>query len=295
VTNLRLDRFVSVHLAQPARQMFGGMHQSRIPILMYHSIEEGSSDPRPYYDINTTPTRFEQQLKLLSEEGYRTIHLDDAVRALTQDTGSSKWVVITFDDGYRNFATAAYPILSKFGFTAELFVPSDLIQDHPAEFLGRPLLTWSDLRELQRNGIEVGSHSASHGRLKLLGDAELEKEVAQSKNAIEDKTGRPVTSFSYPYAFPETDLVFAKTLRGLLSKHGYETGVTTVLGTAGRSSDSLLLPRLPVNSSDDLTLFRAKLAGSYNWLHAFQYMTKKLKQLRHQPSRSTSTAETGRI
>ena len=286
---------MSVHLAQPARQIFGDTHQSRIPILMYHSIEEGSSDPRPYYDINTIPARFEQQLKFLSDEGYRTLHLDEAVRSLSRNTETSKRVVITFDDGYRNFATAAYPILSKFGFTAELFVPSELIQNHPAEFLGRPLLTWSDLRELQSNGIQVGSHSASHGRLKFLSDAELEKEVAQSKNTIEDRTGRAVTSFSYPYAFPETDLVFAKTLRELLSKHGYHTGVTTVLGTASRSSDSLLLPRLPVNSSDDLTLFRAKLAGSYNWLHAFQYMTKRIKQLRHQPSRSTSTAETGRI
>jgi peptidoglycan/xylan/chitin deacetylase (PgdA/CDA1 family) len=295
MTNLRLDRFVSVHLAQPTRQLFGDMHESRIPILMYHSIEEGSSDPRPYYDINTTPNRFEQQLKFLSDEGYRTIHLGDAIRSLSRNTETSKRVVITFDDGYRNFATAAYPILAKFDFTAELFVPSELIQDHPAEFLGRPLLTWSDLSELQRNGIQVGSHSASHGRLKFLSDAELEKEVAQSKNTIEDKTGRPVTSFSYPYAFPETDLVFAKTLRELLSKHGYETGVTTVLGTASRSSDSLLLPRLPINSSDDLTLFRAKLAGSYNWLHAFQYVTKRIKQLRRQPSRSTSTAETGRI
>jgi peptidoglycan/xylan/chitin deacetylase (PgdA/CDA1 family) len=293
--NLRLDRLVSLHLAHPARRMFSGVRGLRIPILMYHSIEEGSSDPRPYYNINTSPARFEQQLKFLSDEGYRTIHLDDAVQLLANNPGNSKCVVITFDDGYRNFATAAYPILSKFNFTAELFVPSELIQDQRAEFLERELLTWSELRELQGNGIRVGSHSASHGKLKLLSNLELEREVAQSKNTIEDKTGQPVKSFSYPYAFPETEIVFAETLRKLLVKHGYQNGVTTVLGTASRSSDAFLLPRLPVNSSDDLTLFRAKLEGSYNWLHAFQYLTKRIQQFRHHPTRSSSIPDTGRI
>jgi len=293
--SLRLDRLVSLHLAHPARQIFRVRHGPRIPILMYHSIEEGPSDARPYYDINTSPARFEEQMKLLSDEGYRTIHLNEAVKSLADGARDSKCVVITFDDGYRNFATAAYPVLARFNFTAELFVPSELIQDRTAEFLGRELLTWSELRELQACGIHVGSHSASHSKLKFLSDAELEKEVARSKNTIEDKTGQPVRSFSYPYAFPETDVVFAQTLRKLLIKHGYENGVTTVLGTAGRSSDPFLLPRLPVNSSDDLTLFQAKLEGSYNWLHAFQYVTKRIQQLRHHPARSSSIPDTGRI
>jgi peptidoglycan/xylan/chitin deacetylase (PgdA/CDA1 family) len=292
--NLRLDRLLTLYLARPARQMLGKGRDARVPILMYHSIEDGPSDPRPYYDINTSPALFGQQMKFLSDEGYRTLHLGDVAESLTRK-GESKQVVITFDDGYRNFVTEAYPILKRFNFTAEMFVPSGLIQDRTATFLGRELLTWKELRELQASGIRVGSHSASHGELKLLSNVALEAEVVRSKNTIEDKIGHAVKSFSYPYAFPEADVVFAQTLRKFLDKHGYENGVTTVLGTASMSSDPLLLPRLPVNSSDDLALFRAKLAGNYNWLHAFQYLIKRIQRLRHQPSKSISTAETGRI
>jgi len=246
---------------------------------MYHSIQEGSSDPRPYYNINTSPVQFRRQMEFLRDEGYRAVHLDEAVKSLEPGKRNSNYVVITFDDGYRDFYTAAYPVLAEFGHTAALFVPSGLIRDRSAQFLGRECLTWSEIRDLHARGIQIGSHSVTHGELKYLRAAELEEEVARSKNTIEAKIGQPVESFSYPYAFPETEVVFARTLRQLLEKHGYKNGVTTILGTAKRASDRYFLPRLPVNSSDDLTLFRAKLEGSYDWLHAAQYFTKTIKRL----------------
>jgi peptidoglycan/xylan/chitin deacetylase (PgdA/CDA1 family) len=274
----RLDRAVTLGLVRPVRQAFPRGTQNQIPILMYHSIQDGVSDRRPYFDINTSPARFAQQMKFLREQGYRAVHLAEAWKLLAQDDWDSRYVVITFDDGYRDFLTTACPIMAEFDHTATLFVPSGLIQHERAHFLQRECLTWSEIRELYANGIEIGSHSVTHRELKLLGAPELEAEVADSKRTIEEKIGHPITSFSYPYAFPESEVVFSKTLRGLLDKHGYQNGVTTILGSSSRDSDRFLLPRLPANSSDDIALFRAKLEGHYDWLHAAQYLAKKVRR-----------------
>lgn len=293
MTNLRLDRLVSVHLVCPALRVFRQQPQGRIPILMYHSIQEGSSDRRPYYNINTSPAQFQQQMKFLRDEGYRVVHLDAAVKSLERGEHNSRHVVITFDDGYRDFFTAAYPVLAEFGHLAALFVPSGLIEDRRTQFLGRECLTWGEVRELHARGIQIGSHSVTHRELKYLRAAELEEEVARSKNTIEAKIGQSVESFSYPYAFPETEVVFARTLRELLAKQGYENGVTTILGTANHASDRFFLPRLPVNSSDDLTLFRAKLEGSYDWLHTAQYLAKTIKRIYPSPGMQSTAPESG--
>jgi peptidoglycan/xylan/chitin deacetylase (PgdA/CDA1 family) len=168
--------------------------------------------------------------------------------------------------------------MAEFNHIAVLFVPSGLILDERAHFLERECLTWSEIRELHVNGIEIGSHSVTHCELKLLPTPALEEEVAHSKQTIEDKIGHPVRSFSYPYAFPETEVVFSRTLRKLLKKHGYQNGVTTIIGRFGPDSDRFLLPRLPVNSADDIPLFRAKLEGHYDWLHAAQYLAKTIRR-----------------
>jgi peptidoglycan/xylan/chitin deacetylase (PgdA/CDA1 family) len=275
---LRLDRAVTLGLVRPVRQAFPRQNQNQIPILMYHSIQEGVSDRRPYFDINTSPARFTQQMKFLREQGYKSVHLAEASKLLLQDNWDSRYVVITFDDGYRDFLTTAYPIMAEFNHTAILFVPSGLIQDGRANFLQRECLTWSEIRELHTKGIEIGSHSVTHRELKFLGTPELEAEVADSKRTIEDKIGHSITSFSYPYAFPESEIAFSRTLRGLLEKHGYQNGVTTILGSSSRDSDRFLLPRLPANSSDDIPLFRAKLEGHYDWLHAAQYLAKRVRR-----------------
>jgi len=79
------------------------------------------------------------------------------------------------------------------------------------------------------------------------------------------------TLLAYPEAFPQSYSRFRSRLRRILEGAGYQSGVSTIIGTAGRSGDRLLMPRLPVNSGYDLALFRAKLAGAYDWLHALQY------------------------
>jgi peptidoglycan/xylan/chitin deacetylase (PgdA/CDA1 family) len=184
-------------------------------------------------------------------------------------------VVVTFDDGFRDFYTTAYPILEKFGLKATVFLSSGLIGK---TFLtGRECLNEEEILELVARGIEFGSHTVNHPQLKSLSRDEIIYELADSKKMIEGITGSQVSLFSYPYRFPEEDGAFIRNLGSLLIEAGYSAGVTTSIGLSSVSNKALFLRRLPINDCDDRKLFRAKLEGGYDWLYSGQLTYKKLR------------------
>jgi peptidoglycan/xylan/chitin deacetylase (PgdA/CDA1 family) len=244
---------------------------------MYHRIKEGTEGRHAYYETNTSPQVFAQHMKFLHEGGYKVLSLDKALQSITGDDSSLKSVVITFDDGYADFYRHAFPVLTELNFTATVFVVTGLLKTQRTLFKGTKCLTLSEVRELHSQGFSIGSHTVTHPELKLLNQKEIENELSGSKKALDDALGAPVTSFAYPFAFPEADRGFVSRLEDLLKKCGYENGVTTILGTAHAGANRWFLPRLPVNSWDDPRLFRAKLEGGYDWLHVPQYVAKTVK------------------
>ena len=104
-----------------------------------------------------------------------------------------------------------------------------------------------------------------------------ERELIESKDRIEYEIGHEISSFSYPYAFPEQDSAFCHMLRNMLVNSGYILGVTTAIGSVYEFDDRIFLKRLPINAYDDQLLFQAKIEGAYNWLYLFQFATKKVK------------------
>ena len=247
-----------------------------VPILMYHSVSAAAENGlHPYYQTVTTPRVFGEHMKYLSQAQYKAVTLADAVH-LSQSPGprTGRVVAITFDDGFRDFYTDAFPILNKYCFTATVFLPTAYIGETALKFKGSECLTWSQIRGLQKMGVQFGSHTETHPQLRSMKTEVVRREVRCSKATMEDKLGAPVKSFAYPFAFPETDRVFRQRLRAILEDAGYENGVSTVIGTADRTDDRFFMKRLPANSSDDLRFFRAKLGGAYDWLHTFQYVHK---------------------
>lgn len=246
--------------------------------MMYHSISESNSgNSRPYYQTATSPEVFAQHIKFLHENGYRALSLDEAVQLLAGNGSSQKSVVITFDDGLADFYSHAFPILSEHSFTATVFVITGLLKTQRTWFKAKECLTLSEVRELHSQGISIGSHTATHPELKLLKQDEVENELSGSKKTLEDVLGAPVRSFAYPFAFPEADRGLVTCLANILSRCGYENGVSTILGTAKAGANRWFLPRLPVNCWDDLRFFRAKLEGAYDWLHGPQYLVKTVE------------------
>ncbi|MGC2531010.1 MAG: polysaccharide deacetylase family protein [Candidatus Acidiferrum sp.] len=246
-----------------------------MPILMYHSISDnlfGMS--HPYFHINTPPEMFANQMRWLRKAGYRTISLDEALNGLQAGEDLAKSVVLTFDDGYRDFYTEGLPILKQHGFTATLFLLSDRIGNSPARIEGADFLTWGDLRELQAEGIRFGSHTVTHPDMRSLMPEQLEYELGRSKEVLEERLGVQVESFSHPHGFPEEDKDYTRYLQDALYNCGYNHAVSTIIGRASANSSRFFLPRLPVNGFDDQAFFLAKLEGGYDWLHWPQLLKK---------------------
>ena len=272
---LRIDRLVTLYVSHPLTLTFGPDSKSRVPILMYHSISEnlfGMS--HPYFHINTPPEIFAQQMRWLHGSGYRTASLAESLEGLRAGADLRKTVVITFDDGYRDFCTDALPILKQHGFNATLFLTTDRIQNSPVRIGGADFLTWSDVRELQTEGVRFGSHTVTHPDLRSLGPDQIEYELGRSKEVLEDRLGVAIDCFAYPHGFPEEDKDHTRYLEDVLYNCGYDHGVSTILGRANSKSNRFFLPRLPVNGFDDREFFLAKLQGGYDWLHWPQLLKK---------------------
>jgi peptidoglycan/xylan/chitin deacetylase (PgdA/CDA1 family) len=275
----RIDRVATLYLCHPVARLLGLNSGARVPILMYHSISDNLfAKPHPYYQINTSPNVFSQQMRWLRHNGYRTMDLPEMWAAMETGQDLSKTVVITFDDGYQDFYTDGLPVMKQCGFTATIFLATDRIQDTSVRVEGADYLTWREVRELYAEGIRFGSHTVTHPDLRSLGPEQIDYELGYSKEIIEQKLGVSIRSFSYPYAFPEEDRDFTRYLVDSLKNHGFENGVSTIIGRAKAGNNCFCLPRLPVNSWDDPSLLRAKLEGGYDWLHWPQLCRKFLHQ-----------------
>jgi peptidoglycan/xylan/chitin deacetylase (PgdA/CDA1 family) len=276
----RLDRWLTLKVAAPVARLWPQGDDHAIPILMYHSVSKQLDAVHPYLRTVTTPASFERQMDLLSLLGYAPVRLSEAVRLLqggTPDDATARPVVLSFDDGLRDFHAHALPVLQRAGFPATMFVSTGFIGK---PFLnGRDCLDTGELRELCQHGIEIGSHSVSHGQLVDMPPARLREELWASRRTLEDITGHPVDLFSYPYRYPEENRTFTRHLADLLDECGYRAAVTTVIGRSRPGRDVRALPRLPVNDSDDAPLLGAKLSGHYDWLRAAQRLVKRSRAL----------------
>jgi len=288
---MRLDRTLSLRLVHPLMSMGVSFRKAAMPILMYHGI---SDDAEPgvgaYYKTNTSPALFEQHLRCLSDKGFQSVGLDEAVRLLQQESPKKeKFVVITFDDGFRDFYDVAFPLLKKYGHVATVYLPTACVGDDRRSFKNKECLTWQEVRELRAHDIRIGSHTVNHSVLYGLSWGDIETELSASKQQIEWMLGEEITSFAYPYAFPQHDRRFTDEFVRLLRRHGYKNSVTTMIGRAGQGDDLFRLKRLPVNCGDDVEFFAAKLDGAYDWLAHPQGW---FKSVRHRLGR-VSRKETG--
>ena len=175
-----------------------------------------------------------------------------------------KAVAVTFDDAYRSVDTLARPVLDELGWPATIYAPTDWAgREEPMtwpgidEWLGGPHerellpLDWDELRELRDAGWEVGSHTCSHPHLTALGDADLERELAASREVCVRELGS-CPSIAYPYGDVD-DRVVAATAAA-----GYTTGAA--LPDVPHRPQPLRWPRVGVYQADDLRRFRVKSA-----------------------------------
>ena len=214
-----------------------------VPILMYHRI--ASEGPAAIERFRVSPDLFASQMATLHRVGYRTIHLREWISALAQYKPlPGKPVILTFDDGYRDFLTAATPILRTHGFSATVFLVAERIggiADWDAKY-GEPasLLSWQELRRLQEVGIEFGCHSLAHRPMSAMDLLELAQDTARSRAILEEGLETSINILAYPYG-AETDFV-----RRVLADLGFKAAVNSEPGISRLGDDPLRLPRIEV-------------------------------------------------
>ncbi|SFI41445.1 polysaccharide deacetylase family protein [Selenomonas caprae] len=226
-------------LASSPKQMTATMvadseNGTKVMVLNYHKIDN------TFISLAVRPDDFEAQMKYLSENGYHTISPDELYDSLA-GTGElpENPVLITFDDGYVDNYTNAYPILKKYGFKATIFVITS--------FLGKDknYMTWDQARELDANGISIESHTVDHKSMTDLTDEQLRMELVESKKKAEKELGHPVEYMAYPTG------TYNLHIAEMVKEAGYKAAFTIKYGNVDKASNIYALERVPIFHTED--------------------------------------------
>ena len=190
------------------------------PVLVYHYVEIVTDEKDTIRkSLNTPPYLFIKQIETLKNAGYTFITASELIDILDGKIKLiQKPVLITFDDGYRDFYTDVFPILKKYNIKATVYIVSG--------FLDKPnyMFTWQ-LKQIARSSlVEIGAHTVHHYSLKGLPSTLTKYEIEESKKNLEEIISTPVVSFAYP------DGSFDEQTIKIVKESGFKSAVTTMHG-----------------------------------------------------------------
>ncbi len=228
--------------------------------LMLHSISAPQSPEERAY---LSPQRFHRYMRWLKTFGYESASAAEWLRG----DFSRKRILLTFDDGYDDLYTELLPATIEYGLKPLVFLVADRtgetnVWDHERGLRRRSLLTLQQIREMQRHGVEFGSHTLTHPWLPDLSDDALRREVGDSKRRLEDLLGTEVTTFAYPFGGVD------QRVRAAVADAGYGLAFTVAPGL-NWWSDPLCLPRADINENCGLPDFAMQLRTGFTvrgWL-----------------------------
>lgn len=217
---------------------------------MYHHLESlGSDASLTLRTWTVSPDNFEQQLDYLSTHDYRSISFGQLNSFFTQGTPlPAHPVILTFDDGWIDDYTIAFPALRARGMIGTFFVPTSY-----AGAPGGKLLSWEQIGEMDEAGMEIGGHTINHADLKAVGRDEALRQLQVSKAKMEKQLGHPTIAFSYPFGSYNAGVV------SLVRQVGYDAAVGLCCGYKQRADLMLTLPRIRISYDDVLSDFVKRL------------------------------------
>lgn len=220
-----------------------------IPILLYHGVAPDTDGPMAPWVID--PGVFRAHLAALADAGLRPLPLADLVARVhdRHEPVPAGTFVLTFDDGFADFADHAWPALCELGWPATLYVTTGFVGGTSAWLPGvagtRPMLSWATLADLADDGTDIGAHSHTHPELDVIGRRAARAEVERSRELLSDHLGRAIDSFAYPHGYHDRPVRQAVVDAGFRSA----CGVTHALSSAG--DDRFALARVMVRHGDD--------------------------------------------
>ena len=194
-----------------------------LPALMYHKVGSRPPGARPA-KLWVSAADFRRQMDYLQRRGYTSLLFCELREAeLGRRAMPEKPVLITFDDGYANNHEVAFPILREYGMKGNIFLVFETVGRHnawhdPGSEPWLRMLAWEAADEMQRSGlVEFGSHTMRHQNLARAPLDEVRWELCESKKRLEDKLGRQMLGFAYPYGAG----AFVPEVRRLAREAGY--------------------------------------------------------------------------
>lgn len=216
---------------------------SSVPILMYHHVRiYQNTEDKIGLNLSVSPDIFERQLRFLESNNYQSITFSQMIEGYKGNfkiAKDKKPIIITFDDGYDNAYTNAYPILKKHNFSAVFYIIT-------AQIGQSERMTKNQIIDLDKNDMTIASHTKSHPDLNNLDSDSNTDQLINSKQTLESILGHAISNFCYP-AGKYNDSVIS-----ILKTAGYITAVTTKYGISDTGSSLYELPRIRVQNSTNL-------------------------------------------
>lgn len=242
------------------------MNTPKVTVLMYHALVQTQSAA---HGVHITADLFEQHIAWLHAHGYEAITVTELYARLITNQLAPNTIVITFDDGYWSLLRWATPILTRYNFTATLFLTTGFVglpdfSTAPAAFAqavpphDRPL-SWAEIQTLQQAGWDIQAHSCTHRPHTTLTASELRMELELSRRLISSHFPRcPYPLF---YAFPYGN--YNRHVLRALEAAGYVAGFSVHSGQASTHNDLRRLPRIEINTTCTLSVFEHLVRTGY--------------------------------
>lgn len=251
--------FALLHSTRVVR-VVSWVNRKHVPILCYHSVIDTE------HRLNSDPHKQHIPLPLFLrhldylQKHHRVISLHEFQYARrTNQALPDNAVVLTFDDGFQDFATVVAPHLISRKLPATVFVITDRASGNlPPN--GESFLTWDEIRELAASGLDIGSHTCSHPRLPDLSLPDVMRELSESQAAVRSHTQQAKVALSYP--FGQT----SEQVSRIAGSAGYSCAIAADRGPNLLNVNFHALSRTVIASDDDVPSFAARVSGLTWWI-----------------------------
>jgi peptidoglycan/xylan/chitin deacetylase (PgdA/CDA1 family) len=254
-------------LGLSARWNWWRLPKKGVAILMYHKIGIAPQNSK-LRNLWVSQEKFDRQMSYLKKNSILVITFNEYYAMLQEKRVPAKAVIITFDDGYQDNYTEAFPVLQKYGFKAMFFLVSDTIGiinkwHDPATEPHQKMLSLEQIKEVQAAGMEFGSHTLSHLNLNELSIEAANIQIAESKPVLEQALGKSVDIFAYPYGAG----AYNPAVKQLVKPAGYKlaVGIKQAINMLGHE-DLFALKRITVRGDENLFDFYLQITRGKNRL-----------------------------
>lgn len=232
------------------RKIYKAFHPIVGEIWMLHRVVEQRSDLPKQRELEVTPDWLEPKILEYKSKGYSFISINNLTTLNTKHStlNTKKWVCITFDDGYRDNYTLAYPMLKRLNVPFTVYVTTGFIDNqlpmwwYPNEQLG---ISIEELKALDADPLcTIGAHTVSHPKLDTLTREQQYQEIAESKQTLENILSHEVCHFSFPHGAHNDDTL------AICRELGFKTIVQSWGGSLRRSEHPEVLPRINIKQSE---------------------------------------------